>query len=217
MPDNLKINLAKLKPIINGHFFVRLDENYSNLLSIFPETMERAKMSLYFAQQIGFTKAGLTKGDIKIFEGYFRASLCEFVSMEDTLRRETKNNLKLFDTRHPLLILLKLLRNLEIHLKTRKLSTQPKQYLWEYTQQIIDVDVFMVDRIELSDLKKLDGYKRFKDEETNITKTLDWFNKATEKWGIVEMIIIGVNEYASEIVSHCIELGKGKEFESAIL
>lgn len=204
MSNNSKINLSKLKPITKGHVFVRLDEN-NNLLSAFPETLERAKMSLYFAQQIGLTKASLPENHIKIFEGYFRASLCEFVSMEDALKRESKNNSTLFSTKHPLLILLKLLRNLEIHLKTRKLSTQPRQYLWEYTQQIIDVDVFIVNEIELSDLKKLDGYEKFKNEENNLIQTLNWFNNAVKQWGIIEMIIIGVNEYASEILSNCIE------------
>lgn len=199
--DNKKFDISKLKPITHGSIFVRLDKNYDSLLSVFPETLERANMSLHFAQYIGSHK-----DDIKKAEGYFRASLYEFVSMEEALKRESKLNLNIFSTKNPLLILLKLLRNLEVHLKTRKLHKQPRQYLWEDTQEIIDTNILVVDTIELSDLQKLDGYKRhFKYEDKNLIQTLDWFNNTVDQWGIIKLMTIGVNEYAYEIVSNCID------------
>ncbi|MCX6073670.1 MAG: hypothetical protein NTY39_05045 [Campylobacterales bacterium] len=199
--DNKQFDISKLKPIAHGSIFVRLDKNYDSLLSAFPETLERANMSLHFAQYIGSHK-----DDIKKAEGYFRASLYEFVSMEEALKRESKLNVNIFSTKNPLLILLKLLRNLEVHLKTRKLYEQPRQYLWEYTQEVIDTSILVVDTIELSDIQKLDGYKHyFKHEDKNLIQTLHWFNNAIDQWGIIQLMTIGVNEYANEIVSNYID------------
>lgn len=196
MKSHKKIDLSKLKPIEYAHFFITLEKSKCEfLLNQFPKTLQRAKMSAHFLQQMGW------QDDIEKAEGYFRASLCELVSMEEIFRKEFSEEFSIFSTHHPLLILLKLIRNLEVHIKTEKLSKESKQFLWGSPQKNINFDIFVINKISIDDLKQLHGYSKFKEEEKSLIDTLDWFNMVVFEWGIVEIIFIAIYELIIEMKS----------------
>lgn len=197
MKSQQKICLSKLKPIEYAHLFITLEESKCEfLLNQFPKTLQRAKMSAHFLQQIGWQKDNIQKS-----EGYFRASLYELISIEEIFSKEFGKKFSIFSTQHPLLILLKLIRNLEVHIKTEKLAKESKQFSWGNPQKNIDLDIFVINKISIDDLKQLKGYSEFQEEEKNLIDTLDWFNMVISEWGIVEIIFIAIHELITEIES----------------
>ncbi len=196
--SSLMLDISKLTNIKSGSVFVELDKKFDEIFENYQIILDRAKMTLSLIQRIDFQN-----GDIKKSEGYFRAAMCEFVSIDEVQEKLCNNKrLKIYDTKHPLLILFKLLRNIEVHLQTRRLSKEEKEVLWGKDRKQITMTIYVPEKIKLEQLQKLRTYKKnfsSTENENTLIDTINWFNKEVSDWGILELVRKAVHEYLEEI------------------
>jgi hypothetical protein len=137
----LSINIHDFPTIDYGHVFVSLDEKVEKKLPTFPQTYSRAECAMRFCWFISGSEDTLIYADLgrrnRLREGFLRASLAEFVAMEETLVRDlvsaniNKRAIKITNSSNPLLHILRELRNLEIHLTSSTLSVEQRDVMWK--------------------------------------------------------------------------------------
>lgn len=188
-----------------------LNNELRTSMAKFPQTIDRAESSLHFCWAIDNGSVVFEKTDtrsVKRREGYLRASLAEFVSMEETLKRDltplkrdltplgiSATPLKINHSKNPLLHMIRELRNFEIHLYSSKLSSATRTAI--YANENIEIDIWMVGDIQESNFRKLRNARNYDDKD--ISKLIDWFNNAQKHWGIHDLIHRAVTAYCDEI------------------
>lgn len=204
------INIYNFPTIDHGHVFVSLNEKVENKLPTFPQTYSRAECAMRFCWFISGGEDTLFHGDLdrrnRLREGFLRAALAEFVSMEESLVRDldnidsTKPAIKINNSSNPLLHILRELRNLEIHLNSSTLSAEQRDFMWKPfgEERNITTNVWYIDNLQLSDFLKLRNAKNYSLVELEVC--VNHFLVEQKKWGIIEMIIRGVNSYSEEII-----------------
>jgi hypothetical protein len=188
------------------HVFTSLKKEVKNILPFYPQTYCRAECAMQFCWLILGNKEQLFTDDLtkqnRIRESYLRASLAEFVSMEDTIKRETnsKNPIKLNNSSNPLLHILRELRNLEIHLTSSTLSYRTENVIWGEgeIQQALEIKIWSINNLKPEDFLELNNAKHYDKQE--LIKAADIFLKLQSKWGINEMIFQGINLFCEEII-----------------
>ena len=133
------INIHNFPTIYHGHVCASLNKKVQNKLHKFPQTYSRAECAMSFCWFISGGKDTLFHDDLnrrnRLREGFLRAALAEFVSMEETLIRDldntnsTKTAIKINNSSNPLLHILRELRNLEIHLNSSTLSAEQRDFM----------------------------------------------------------------------------------------
>ncbi len=141
-------------------------------------------------------------------EGFLRASLTEFVSIEDILILDLKQvglstkPFKLNDSRKPHLHLIRELRNLEVHLFHHKLSVSQKERLWvsrsqPETANQFTTDVWHLEGVTIQAFSRLRNARNYSDLE--ITEMVEWFNRSQKEWGVAEIILRVIKDYRREL------------------
>lgn len=189
------LNLKDLFEIEYGHVFFRLDESIKDRLIKYPSILTRLENTIYFANQIYYEN----ESQKNRAEGYLRATLCEFVSIEEL------SHIKIFKTKHPLIILLKLLRNINVHIDTHIIDEEPQNVI--IFDKEVNTKMIYIKNLDIRQLEKTDfvknNYKSIEDFEI----VLSWFNENSLKWGIKEIILRAVYIYSEIIIS---EISSGK-------
>ena len=142
----------------------------------------------------------------RLREGFLRAALAEFVSMEETLIRDldntnsTKTAIKINNSSNPLLHILRELRNLEIHLNSSTLSAEQRDFMWKPfgEERNVTTNVWYIDNLQPSDFLQLRNARNY--NLTELEMCINRFLAEQKEWGIQEMIIRGVNSYSEEII-----------------
>lgn len=182
-----------------GHLKNRLDPQLQERLSPLPETLDRAEGAFWFSHKINSTEE-----DIKRRESFLRASLAEYVSMEDTLDRDldkaeiSDEPVRIRDFEDPVLHIIRELRNLELHLRTSELSSDEIPAISgdiEFDKQIWFVNDLEIEHV----LNNLYNARYYDDDD--LRKLIDWFNPAQRLMGIGELIRRAVITYARHIVN----------------
>lgn len=170
-----------------------------------PETLRRAHTSMRCVYELA---CGENYSNRK--EAHFRASLTEFVSMEEALSRDLKQigiqspPLKCVDTTDPVLHIVKALRNLEIHLQSSGLSSFKTTYLFGHKDKPeeakeMDGEVWYIDDITPDAFNKLRDAKRY--HAIDVVDLLNWFNEAQRLWGVYEIVRLAILRYSQQIIS----------------
>jgi hypothetical protein len=111
--------------------YIGLPFEIEEAINVFPETSGRFEGALKFCWFVSSTPDLLHAQEPKatsIREAFLRAALAEYVSTEETLKRDLKKlntkgkAIKITDSTNPLLHIMRELRNLEIHLTSSQLS-----------------------------------------------------------------------------------------------
>lgn len=204
------INIHNFPTIDHGHVCASLNKKVQNKLHKFPQTYSRAECAISFCWFISGGKDTLFHDDLnrrnRLREGFLRAALAEFVSMEETLIRDldntnsTKTAIKINNSSNPLLHILRELRNLEIHLNSSTLSADQRDFMWKPfgEERNVTTNVWYIDNLQPSDFLQLRNARNY--NLTELEMCINRFLAEQKEWGIQEMIIRGVNSYSEEII-----------------
>jgi hypothetical protein len=196
------LDLQQLVRVDRGHVFLRLDKDVEDGLRILPEVRDRLLNALYFCGRIESDTENRLRG------GYLRAALAELVSVEDTLYRlQRRNELRgevrrLNHSSNPLLHIVRELRNLEIHLRSSTLDSEKRELLWGHVDKPEDATpvswtIWWLDDLDLQAFEELNNFKRY--DRAAFAKALAWFDQAQRQWGISELVLRAIKEYAREL------------------
>jgi len=190
--------------------FVCLPDEIERSIEVLPETSARFLAALRFCWYVSATPDVLFSEEPKatrLREAFLRASLAEYVSIEDTLKRDllklnlTARPIKIFSLENPLLHIMRVLRNLEIHLTSAKLSHSKKDVVAvvseaEHQSQttIWTIDYLTVEKFR-EPYKVSEHYS--KPETESMVK---WLNEAQYDWGVNHLLFRAICEWASAIV-----------------
>jgi hypothetical protein len=190
--------------------FVRLPDEVEKAIDVLPETSARFLAALRFCWYISATTDVLFAQEPKatrLREAFLRASLAEYVSIEDTLKRDLRRlNIatqptKIFNLENPLLHIMRVMRNLEIHLTSAQLSHSKKDVVIVVSEaeHQSQTTIWTVDDLTVEKFKR--PYK-VKDNytESEIELMVKWFNEAQYDWGVNHLLFRAISEWASAIV-----------------
>lgn len=89
------LDFVLLNKVIKAPIFISIDDDDLKALKQIPQTHDRLQVALRFAWYIGGDEKTLPSKDENerrnLREGYLRASLTEFASIEETLKRDVIN------------------------------------------------------------------------------------------------------------------------------
>ena len=207
----LSINIHDFPTIDYGHVFVSLNEKVENKLPTFSQTYSRAECAMRFCWFISGGEDTLSHGDLdrrnRLREGFLRAALAEFVSMEETLVRDLDNAninkpaIKMNNSSNPLLHILRELRNLEIHLTSSTLSVEQRNFVWGPfgEERNIVTNIWYIDNLQSSDFLQLRNAKNY--DSVELAACVNHFLLEQKNWGICEIILRSINFYSEEIIN----------------
>ncbi len=208
----IKLDISKFPDIQYGHVFFALDADAKIKLSKLPQTLARAEGAISFSLAINGSKElvkGVEDPDItRKRESKLRASLAEYVSMEEALERDLQNTgigtsvLKINQSQNPLLHIMRELRNLEIHLNSSTLASVKKDYIWKVDGDEVPFtgNVWYIDNLVDSSLLKLRNSKYY--DPTELKNATAKFLKIQKEWGLSELLLRTIKEYCDNIISH---------------
>ena len=204
MVDLIKLDFSSLPTFERTSFFCCLESDTENSLRAFPNVFERATAAMRFCQHIG---SGIA-GDKEIMGvAYLRASLMELVGMEEVLpldlesRGENETRLRINETSNVLLVMLRELRNLNLHLINVSLENEEREavsYSSIITPEYYTFGAHLIPFDQLTELSNLKNAKLFDADE--LDAAIAWFNDAQSHWGITDVVKSGIETYSRLII-----------------
>ena len=205
------LDFSTLPKVDFGHAFMAIDDGVLAGIAPLKMVTERASNALRFACLIGGTSELLRcpEAEVKqLREGYFRAALTEFASIEEvqlldyTALSMSRSPLKLNGTSSPLLHLFRELRNLEVHLRHSELRKMKKGVLWGEKDRLADanpvtISIWLLEGVTSQSFGSLKNARHY--STTQIDQMINWFNATQEEWGIQEMFLLAVEEYCRRL------------------
>jgi hypothetical protein len=189
--------------LTDKEFVVLFKENYIhqdfNKLRL---TNERAEGVFELAKKIG-------GDDHKLSGIYLRASLGEFVSMEETLIADLpgQSPLKLNQINNTLLHILRELRNFQVHLKNVDLNYNSSEATIinerdpNFSLGPFSTKLTVVDNLNVQELKKLHNIKKYYTDD-GIKHMINWLNSAQKEYSIQTLVLKGLKFYTTELARH---------------
>lgn len=211
--QTMSLDLSLLPEIDCGHMFFNVGSQLLNPITALSRTVERIENATKFAWFAATDSESLHCHEAQeptLREGFLRASLTEFVSIEDILNLDLKQAglsakpFKLNDSRKPHLHLIRELRNLEVHLFHHKLSVSQKERLWGSRSQPesakpFTTDVWCWDGVTIQAFSRLRNARNYSDVE--IAEMVEWFNRSQKEWGVAEIILKVIKDYCRELAT----------------
>jgi hypothetical protein len=191
-----------------NHIFWSLPAEIEKALIPLTETSARIEGALYFMSYISSPKESLHADEPKATrrrEAFLRASLAEYVAIDDTLNRDLvklnkikrgEKSYRISDSKNPMLHLVREMRNLEIHLTSSELSKLEKDVI--YVGELHTHTIWKLDDLTVEKFKELKNAKNYSDSDINAM--VNWFNEAQEDWGVSDIIMRTIWELSAEIV-----------------
>lgn len=202
----MSLDLSLLPEIDCGHMFFNVGPQLLEPISALSRTVERIENATTFA---AFAACHEPR-ESTLREGFLRASLTEFMSIENILDLDLKQAglsaqpFKLNDSRKPHLHLVRELRNLEVHLFHHKLSVSQKETLFGNRSQPgsakpFTIDVWCWEGVTIEAFRKLRNASKYSDIETR--GMVEWFNRSQKEWGVAEVFLRVIKDYCRELAS----------------
>jgi hypothetical protein len=190
---------------------VRLPEATESSLVRLPETFDRARAAVRFAYWAESSAEVLhvpVEEEVPMREACLRASLGEFVSMEETAKRDfatlaaKESPPMITDSLSPLLHVLRELRNVNFHLATVRITEDTKAAIWRFDgkDHELNYSLTLVDGFTLPTFMSLRNAKNY--HRDSVSKLIDWFDLQQREWGVPHMIVVAVSQYADDLLSH---------------
>lgn len=204
------LDFSLLNKVIKAPIFISIDDDDLKALKQIPQTHDRLQVALRFAWYIGGDEKTLPSKDENerrnLREGYLRASLTEFASIEETLKRDVINlpqspqPLLIRNLLHPLPHLLKEMRNLEVHLTSSELELSESDGFFQFFGEE-HKKKFQIQRVKDLTVSKFlqSNNAKFYDRK-DISLLVDWFNETQNTFGVTEVIRLGVEVLADTLI-----------------
>jgi hypothetical protein len=208
----VKPDLSTFPELRYGRAWFHLDEDLVKAMQPLCRALTRAQNAVRFAW--------FSEGDAELMrcreteahhlrEGFLRAALAEFVSMEDVLKLDLSTlgisapPLRLNQTPKPILHLFRELRNHEIHLRQSSLSVTQKDALWGHIERPAEarplrISIWTLEGVTFESFLELRNARLYTKAE--ISCFVGWFNKGQAAWGIQQLLLIAIEEYCRELV-----------------
>jgi hypothetical protein len=207
MNSRVPLNFDSLPTFESTPLFFTLAAEVDERLRTLPATYARCNAALRFMSNIG---AGAGHMHVRAEEvdsmrvAYLRASLMEFAGMEEALGIDVGRGqapLRISDTRNAMLVVLRELRNVQIHLiKSDLLSSNRSAVLrFQGEEHEHELTALTIPRLDLNRLK--DPRNRTYCHREDFERAVDWLAEAQEHWGIADVIMRGIWAYAEAIVA----------------
>lgn len=163
-------------------------------LATLPHTLERLQAAVMFAEQ------SARQSEPRRAAAFLRAALAEFRSMEDMqeVDKPSSTCLDLINLNDPLLHLLKLLRDLNIHEKTVK--TIPHSVPASFDNQSFSLNVFVISNLRPTDFAALKNRRHY--SSSDLQAMITWFEKAQLHWGAGYIVRLGAESLGEAICKH---------------
>jgi hypothetical protein len=186
--------------------FFSLDNDVDQRLRTLPGTYSRCNAALRFnswvnasADSLGVREEELASMQVSCL----RAALMEFAGMEEALGSDIDRlspPLRIRDTKNAMLVVLRELRNIQIHLvMTELLSTKRSGvFCWQEQEQQHELTALMIPRADLDKLKDSRNSSHY--DRTDLSRAVDWLAQAQEHWGIHDVVRSGIWAYAKAVV-----------------
>lgn len=186
LPDD---SAFESRPLLIG-----LKAELRSRLSAAPQTLERIESALMFSGQA--TK----QSEPWRAAAFFRAALAEYCAIEEmqTVDMLGSKPFELSTSSHPLFHLLKLLRHLNIHVKTSQTKSHPVEFAVE--DHRFEMNVYVITDLEATDLGMLQNGRKY--SRADLDRAVRWFTSRQEHWGAGDLITMGINCLAEELCSH---------------
>ncbi|MBU2986803.1 hypothetical protein KO528_15670 [Saccharophagus degradans] len=202
LKNHMKIEFSEFPIMEKGYLIVPEPSEY---LRDYGELYDRFCSAIYFAASIG-RKSNLYMISAKAqAEGYLRASIADFISIEDLLRAKYPNDTveySLIKSTNPLFHFIKQLRNYNIHLSTARISTREISVIIasDKSRSVHRIDAYYIDNLDINEFLKLDCFVRYHNyTEDQFCRIIDLFNTEQCKFGVGDLLIRGILEYGKVI------------------
>jgi hypothetical protein len=168
---------------------------------IFPETLNRARGAVMLFHKVHGPEEPWKN------ESYIRGGLCEFYSMDETLARDLRSAAKevhqIRDSRNPLLHLMALMRNINVHAATLATSAHDSQILFgpEEPRRLTTINVAIITDLTFEKLlRKREIRNAYSSQDLNMV--VGWFNDKQRVFGVSHLLAEGVEAYCQELLAH---------------
>ncbi|MDX6528483.1 MAG: hypothetical protein QOH41_773 [Blastocatellia bacterium] len=186
--------------------FFSLNDDVDQPLRTLPNTYARCNAALRFNSCVGAKADMLGVRDEELpsmHAAYLRAALMEFAGMEETLRSEldaVSQPLRIKDTKNAMLVVLRKLRNVQVHLVRNELlaAKRPAVLRWKEQEHQHELTALMIPRADLDKLKDSRNSSHY--DSADFNRAIDWLAQAQEHWGIHDVVREGIWAYAKAIV-----------------
>jgi hypothetical protein len=197
-----QLDLALLPAIPSTSVFGTLDRNVEKSLKstgILAETLDRVRGTVMLFYCVD------GKAESWENEAYLRAGLSEFASIPDAHGRDlvaaglNKQKYAVCKSKNPLLHLMYILRNVNIHAGRSRSVQKNTTVLYaekEYTYPAVILSDLMVNQL-VAKREVSRGYRR-----QDLEDVVSWFNHKQEIFGAYHLFVRGVEIYCSELVSY---------------
>ena len=167
-PDDLKIRLGSM-----------------------PQTLERIESAIMFAALAS------KQGEPWRAAAFLRAALTEFCSIEEMHKLDRGKGVGFAVTAspNPLLHLLVLMRHMNIHVKSVKVTPHKIGIIFDGIEG--DLDSYVVSNLDAGDLASLWNGKHY--DVSDLRRCVTWFNLRQTVWGAGDLIRMGTIIFAVQI------------------
>ncbi len=139
--------------------------------------------SIFLASQIQLAEGSVHLMANQIRSIYFRAALAELVRVED-ITKALRCPFILKDTSDPLLHVMKLLRNYQVHIGDSAIAAGSIAVLYEGVG--VSYESFIVDNLSACGLRELDSAKNYSNEQ--LDELVSLFDVHQRKFGVVQLL-----------------------------
>ena len=182
---------------------IQLDDSVIEAIAKFPQAAERALCAAHFCG--GIVASGKS---LALRQGFMRASLAEFVGMEESLARDLlqlgipAQPIKANASKRPLLHVIRELRNFELHLHSSPLTIQTRQAVYpaprdSEPENLVDYQSWIIDDLTERQFLTLRNAKHYRNDD--VPRLVEWFNAAQRAWGIHDVILRAVETFCLDI------------------
>lgn len=131
-----------------------------------------------------------------------RASLSEFIALEDyissTHNGVARDRHKIYKTSDPILHMIKLLRNYNIHISNNECNNKSMEVMIpNFPENTLVIQVPYISNLQLEDLQLVRDARFYSD--AMLRKMIDCFNHEQNKYGIDTLIIKAALQYGEKL------------------
>ena len=206
MASKIRLDFNALPTFESSPFFYTLNRTTDARLRTLKATYARCNAALRFMSNIGASADHLHVRAEEVdgmHLAYLRASLMEYVGMEEALQIDLgrgQSALRISETRNAMLVVLRELRNVQIHLVRSDLVSSKRSAVSRFDGQEQEHEI-TTHCIPKSDLARLiDGRTASYCHRDDLSRAVEWLAEAQEHWGISEVVMRGIWAYADAIV-----------------
>lgn len=219
MDSFVRLDFSHLPVFVGAPLFCCIDAEIEESLRPLRDTHARIRCASRFLQQFGAPAGHLHVYEdelLPMWAGYLRAALMEYAGMEEASRRDLRRlgradaAVSILDTRNAMLAVVRELRNLQVHVVQAAFDSSQKQAVLRTIVPDHAADALRalgyeeshameIITIPRADLELLLERPPRRVAPADWSLAIQWLDEAQNRWGIRDVILASVEEYATAI------------------